>query len=226
MRYSELDIGRSIAVIAMIAYHALFDITYFKTGQAPAVVVAFAIAGSFMFISGICTHISWHRYRSIKPIVWRSAKLAAAAGIITALSFLLLRGGWIIFGILHFFALAGVLAIPLLRLRGGALALIAMSCFALATVGNTNPYLLWLLPTSFATFDYFPLLPWLGVYAFGIYFGRLIYPDGERSFKWQLKFGPLEWVGRHSLLIYFMHQPIIIAVLWFLGFGVPMDILR
>jgi len=226
MRYSELDIARGIAVVAMIAYHALFDITYFKTGNAPAIVAAFAIAGSFIFISGICTHISWHRYRSVRPFLWRSAKLAAAAAIITAVSFLLLESNWIVFGILHFFALAGLLAIPLLRLRNGTLALVAMAIFALALFGNTNPYLLWLMPTNFATFDYFPILPWLGVYAFGIYFGRMFYNDGKRSFRWQFKFWPLEWAGRHSLLIYFVHQPVIIVALWLLGFGAPLGIMR
>ena len=225
MRYPELDIARGAAVIAMIAYHAVFDIFYFKTGTAPYVGAAIVIASTFIFISGICAHISWHRYKGIKKTLWRSAKLAAAALTITAVSFLLLKGGWIVFGILHFFAVVGLVSIPLLLLRNRWLLAIAIVAFALGTFVNTNPYLLWLLPTSFATFDYFPLVPWLGVYALGICFGRIVYKNGKRSFAWHFRSKALEWVGRHSLLIYFLHQPIILAALVLLGFTAPLGII-
>ncbi len=226
MRYPELDIARGAAVIAMIAYHALFDITYFRTGQAPAFGVAVMIASAFILVSGICTHISWHRYKSVKKLFMRSGKLAVAASIITAMTFLLLSGGYIVFGIIHFFALAGLLAIPLLRLRNWQLWVVAIAIFCLATISNVDPNMLWLLPTHFKSFDYFPLAPWLGLYALGIYFGRKFYTNGRRTFAWKIRSAPLEWAGRNSLLIYFLHQPLIIVALYFLGFASPFGILN
>jgi uncharacterized membrane protein len=81
--------------------------------------------------------------------------------------------------------------------------------------------LIWLglQPINFSTVDYFPLLPWFGVVLIGLYFGKLLYAGGQRTFalKHELsKKNPICFLGRHSLLIYLIHQPIFIAILYFL----------
>lgn len=72
--------------------------------------------------------------------------------------------------------------------------------------------------TSTVRVDYFPLLPWFGVVLIGIWLGNTAYSNGARRFRlpnWQvpaLTF-PLGWLGRHSLTIYLIHQPLLFALL-------------
>ena len=77
------------------------------------------------------------------------------------------------------------------------------------------PWLMWLglKFNNFNTLDYFPLLPWFGVILLGIYFGKLLYPKGKRRFNINLENKYLSFLGRHSLIIYLLHQPILILVI-------------
>ncbi|MFC1906028.1 heparan-alpha-glucosaminide N-acetyltransferase domain-containing protein [Chloroflexota bacterium] len=87
------------------------------------------------------------------------------------------------------------------------------------------PWLLWLglKPQSFVTLDYFPMLPWFGVFLLGIFAGKLLYPEGVRRFKFRDLNNPatksLGFMGRHSLLIYLIHQPIALAILFALYYN-------
>jgi uncharacterized membrane protein len=71
--------------------------------------------------------------------------------------------------------------------------------------------------------DYYPLLPWFGVALLGIFAGYSLYPQGQPQFGWpdvsKIPFvQSLRFLGRHSLLIYLIHQPILIGLLFVLGF--------
>ncbi|MCX6818607.1 MAG: heparan-alpha-glucosaminide N-acetyltransferase domain-containing protein, partial [Candidatus Aenigmarchaeota archaeon] len=64
---------------------------------------------------------------------------------------------------------------------------------------------------------YFPILPWFGVILIGIFFGNKLYPNAKRSFniidlsKFRI-IKLLSFLGRHSLFIYLLHQPVIIII--------------
>ena len=70
---------------------------------------------------------------------------------------------------------------------------------------------------SFFSTDYFPLLPWLCLFLCGFFLRTL--PGGKergRTADLTVKESPdclsgrcLAWLGRHSLLIYMLHQPVI-----------------
>jgi uncharacterized membrane protein len=79
-----------------------------------------------------------------------------------------------------------------------------------------------LKPAVFVTVDYFPLLPWLGVVSLGLFAGKILYTDYKRRYylpdlSQSLLTRTFGFLGRHSLLIYLIHQPIIIIVLYLLG---------
>jgi uncharacterized membrane protein len=83
-------------------------------------------------------------------------------------------------------------------------------------------WLMWLglMPEHIYTVDYFPLLPWFGVVLIGLFFGLILYPDYTRGFNlcdlsYFAVIRLLCLFGRHSLLIYLIHQPIRIAILEF-----------
>jgi uncharacterized membrane protein len=80
----------------------------------------------------------------------------------------------------------------------------------------------WLLPLgipgpSFSSFDYFPLIPWLGIFLIGAVLGKRIYASKRGLLPWPLPATFVNAAGRHSLLIYIVHQPVIMGVLYVLG---------
>jgi uncharacterized membrane protein len=134
---------------------------------------------------------------------------------------------FIVFGILHFIGMAIILQYPFLNKKYinlvlGIVYIILGSVIAQFTVNY--PWLLWLglKPSLFITVDYFPLLPWLGVVSLGIFTGKILYKDYKRRYRFPdlsknfLTRG-FSYIGRHSLLIYLIHQPILILVLYLLG---------
>ena len=67
--------------------------------------------------------------------------------------------------------------------------------------------------------DYMPLFPWLGVFLIGCVIGRLCYKDKKTLFTAKGKVmtaiaRPVEFIGRHSLVIYLFHQPVIYGLLF------------
>ena len=64
------------------------------------------------------------------------------------------------------------------------------------------------------TIDYFPLIPWFGVTLLGLTLGELLYKENKRRFHFPdlSKYKPvtmISWMGKHSLAIYLIHQPVI-----------------
>jgi len=145
---------------------------------------------------------------------------------ITFATALFLKSGFIVFGILHSIGFSLVIAVQFLRfpvkkLLAFGLAAVLAGIFLSGLVFDF-PWLLWLgfIPRGFYTIDYFPLLPWLGVLLLGLAFGKKFYAEGERTFKTRVPlafFKPLLFLGRHSLVVYLLHQPLLIAFLYVTG---------
>ena len=84
----------------------------------------------------------------------------------------------------------------------------------------------WLVPLGFlypefSTADYFPLLPHFGFFLLGAVIGRKVYSKKVTLFPNVNDRNPLIrvlcFVGRHSLLIYLVHQPLLAAFTWLLS---------
>ena len=78
-----------------------------------------------------------------------------------------------------------------------------------------TPFLSWLgLPgPGFASGDYYPLLPYLGLYLAGSTLGRRLKTKGAPDWLLAISCQPLEAVGRYALPIYVIHQPLILGML-------------
>ena len=89
---------------------------------------------------------------------------------------------------------------------------------------NTSLFIwLGLTPAGFSTVDYFPIFPWFGIVLVGMFVGNVLYKNYSRSFKLKdlsskKEVKLLSFLGRHSLIIYLIHQPIIITLLVILGY--------
>lgn len=215
-RIWEIDALRGAAVIAMAAFHAIFDLSYFAgIDLLPGGAwfwIPRAIGAAFIFLAGISLTLG--RRNPLR----RGATIFAWGLAITAVTWLAFPTNTIWFGVLHLIGLSLILA-PLLE--RWALPL-AAGCIALGAwlqgVTVPFPWLLWLglRPEAFYTFDYYPLLPWLGVMLLGVYAGKRLYAGGRKFKIPELGTVPgisqLCLLGRNSLLIYLLHQPVLVLL--------------
>lgn len=240
-RFYEIDLLRGIAILMMVLFHTLFDLSYF--GIWPVVVssgfwryFAFSTASLFLLIVGVSFSISYARAfaglskkQLYLKFLYRGAGIFALGLLVTLGTWLYLGEGFILFGILHLIGVSVILA-PLFYRFGKFNVLIGIACILTGFVvaGLTGPF--WLLPLGIApagfwSVDYTPLFPWFGMVLIGIGAGSVLYPSGKRGFslpqipeRWEKQ---LTLPGKHSLLIYLVHQPLIILLLHFTTGMVP-----
>ncbi len=230
-RFWEIDFARGFAVLMMVLFNWLFALGYFSlisfdASQGFWWAFARVTAGLFVFIAGLSFTLSFERNPSQK-IVLRGLKLFALGMAITLATALFLKSGFIVFGILHLIGFSTIVALAFARLGSKALlsagALAVAAGILLSQFSFSFPWLLWLgfVPRGFYTLDYFPLLPWFGVFLFGMAFSKKFYSKNKRRFALKENANGSErvfrFLGRHSLAIYLLHQPLLIAVLYALG---------
>jgi len=233
-RYPEIDLIRGIALVLMIIFHVLFDLNFFSILAIDLYtgfwrLYAYGTVSVFLCLVGVSLTVSRaraERYldtRSLaKKFVVRGAKIVCLGLLVTLATSWYLREGFVIFGILSLIGIS-VLCSPLFFRFGKKNAVLGLFCIVIGWCCATINGPIWLLPfgihpVAFWSVDYTPIFPWLGVVLIGIALGNVLYPGGVRSFVLP-KFpatatAPLIFMGRHSLLIYLVHQPIILAVLY------------
>ena len=67
--------------------------------------------------------------------------------------------------------------------------------------------------TQFFSADYFPLVPWLFLFLAGAYLGIYVKEGNVPKFAYKSLVKPLNWLGRHALLVYVVHVPVIWVLL-------------
>ena len=214
----------------MASYHFSWDLElfgYLDPGTASSGLLklyARTIATSFLFLVGISLALSarngidWRKYGR------RLAQITAASALITIATMYATPDGYIFFGILHHIAFASV--IGLLFLGRPWLALVAAAAIlALPHVTGmvtANPLLdfIGLAETPPHSNDFVPLVPWLSASFAGLALTQLMLPVIERQPPAPSTDEPerlqrlLRAAGRHSLLFYLVHQPVLIALVW------------
>jgi uncharacterized membrane protein len=239
-RFWEVDLLRAVAVIMMILFHILYDLEYFgdydfQLGSLPWIIYARVGALIFIGLVGVSLTLSYSRSivegRSEKTEqdkqVKRGLMIFSWGLIITFITWYLLKEFIIVFGILHFIGLSIIIAFPLIKYKSLNLALGTVFIVLGVILIYPNfefPWLVWLgfRPIEYDYVDYFPLLPWFGVVLIGIVVGHSLYPKYKRKFNLpdlseNTIIKPFCFIGRHSLLIYLAHQPIIIILLYDAG---------
>ena len=217
MRYWEIDFLRGIGIILMVVSNFITDLQIFLNYPYSYFWHVFAMftASIFVFTSGASFYVSYTQKRSLKRILKRFVKLISLGMLITVVTMLLFKEGTIYFGILHFLALAWILAIPFHRLMSlsvvFAVLFIVLYPFVDSVHAQTLVFLpLGITPPSFYTFDYFPIFPWFGVFLLGFKFGEAVMRSRHNNVK-KVKFVCL--LGRNSLKIYLLHQPILVSII-------------
>lgn len=237
-RYFLLDSIRGICILGMIIYHTLFDIVaFFGVPVTEAMVTAIDVvrdfgASCFICLAGICMHFG-------KRPLKRLALISAAALIVSLVTFITVPEMPVIFGILTFMAGASLIMIPLQKhldkIPGSIGAVVSFILFFI-TFEVRHHYAGWYFirlfdyPEAFyrnyftaaigfpfygfATSDYYPLLPWIFMFFFGFFLWKVM-RKSERLMKildFRIPF--LEKIGKVSLYIYVLHQPVVLGILF------------
>lgn len=223
-RVWEIDCLRGVAVCLMLLSNFLFDLYYFYSfGNPESGFLAYfsrAVAGLFLFIVGVSLTLSANKKRlwPCKRILIRSVKLAGVALCISLATFFAVGQNFIVFGILHLISVSIVLGYfflghAWLSLLTGVSVLIFAPYIGVAPQGSW--WLVWLgvAPVGFYSVDYTPLFPWFGPVLIGIFVGTNLYRQKKTLFKEKgcnqgFFLRKLGFLGRNSLLIYCVHQPI------------------
>ena len=226
-RVRALDFVRGLTVISMVAFHACYDVVYlygipldFFSNESIQTFWRASISWSFLFLAGWITIHS--RSNAKRAALYGAAALAVylattVASVDTPISF----------GILYCMAASTVLFIvvqPMFRKSPWIFALLSFALFlgsrAVPETLYEFPGLEWLgFPSQgFSSGDYYPNIPYSFLYLTGAAAGM-----GWKSSKdsdstlypaWMYTFGckPIDWIGRHSLVIYLAHQPLLILL--------------
>ena len=238
-RFWEVDAARGVAIVMMVVYHLTYDLDTFGGFDIDSTSgfwawFADATASAFLSLVGVSLSISYWRATAggmDRGLFWKYLRRGLwilAYGMALTVISLALGMGVIAFGILHVIGVSVILAYPLLRFRLPnlflGLFLIAIGAYMMAQdVSSETPWLLpfGVVPENPIMPDYSPLLPWFGVVLVGLFVGNVVYGGGKRpaglTEKAPAATRPLVPLGRNSLFIYLIHQPVLVALLTGLG---------
>lgn len=239
-RYALLDELRGLDLISMMAYHGTWDLV-FLCGvwmpwyqETPGLVWQQITCWIFILLSGFCVQLS-------RRPVHRGLIIFGAGLLVTLVTGLFMPADIVIFGILTFMGSAMILT-GLLRpwlkkvpawvglFVSGILFFVTYNINS-GTFGFGGIHLGWVpagwYANYFTTFlgfvhpgfystDYFSLFPWLFLYWFGFFLHDVVGHNGMEPLRRSIC-PQLGWMGRHSLVIYLLHQPIIygLMMVWF-----------
>ena len=229
-RYPELDACRGIAILMMIFFHFFVDLSFIGLPGPDPYSGFLRIFGmlttiSFIGIAGISAHLKAEKTPDIKDQISaffrRGGELLLIGIGITIVTWLVMDGeGYVVFGILHLIGTALILTPLLYRLRYAGLVLAAaLLLVAYTDLLPSGPlWLAWsgIFPEDFYSIDYAPLIPWLAVFLLGLSAGRFLFPFSNPRYDMGVPHKPvlyLAYLGRHSLLIYLIHQPVLFLLI-------------
>ncbi len=235
-RISLVDASRGLAILGVVLFHLVWDLRFLGFTAYDAfwdpVWLGFAklLVSSFLTLVGVSLVLG-HAQGVRWPAFWRRfGILVAASAAVSIATWVQFQDGFVYFGVLHaiaLFSLGGVLflRLPILLVAvASAIFLFAHFFFqsadfnvkALSWIGfwTEHPY----------TQDLVPIFPGFGFTLAGIVVTRVAMAQGWVEALGRIDFKgfwykALVWCGRWSLIIYLVHQPLLMAVL------VPADVL-
>lgn len=229
-RIDAIDVARGVALVMMAIYHFGFDLLMLGfwsvdvTSETAWVLLARATVSSFLFLAGLGLILATRNGVRWTPFLKRLAAITGAAALISVATWFAIPDVWIFFGVLHMIALASVLALGLRFLPWYVLMTLAVFAVAAPTMVWPRLFdtpLLWFLGLGrievFSN-DFVPVFPWIAPVLLGLCAGRVLVAL-EQAPGWTMwraeapPFRALSFLGRHSLVVYLIHQPIFFAIL-------------
>ena len=222
-RIWELDALRGLALLGMMGIHFVYDLVDLFgvwNWQQPTWYLCFKnnYGAVFFLISGISVTLGSHPVK-------RGAQVFLCGFLCTGvtLGMYLLgfagKGILIYMGVLQCLGLCMMLWPLFRRCPDRALTALGLAMMIAGWYLRTQAFPFWLLtplgfaPYGFTSSDYFPLLPNFGYFLLGAVVGKKAYAGRKSLFPRETPpLGFLRWLGRHSLMIYLLHQPVLAAI--------------
>lgn len=236
-RYHLLDSIRGLLLIMMIIYHTMFDVMMmgefnFSIRNTACYIFQQTIGWGFIFLSGMCCAIGKRHLR-------RGLIVLAAAALVSFVTYTFMTGAGINFGVLVLLGSSMLIMIPLEKVikekhafMGMIVSLILFVLTRNVSAGNLgfeglvlmelpdflyqNAFTAYLgfPPAGFISGDYYPMIPWFFLYLSGYFFWKHFYKKEWLQKHLSVKIPVLSFLGRHSLLVYLIHQPICYVIVY------------
>ncbi|GAI82329.1 unnamed protein product, partial [marine sediment metagenome] len=176
-RFWEIDFLRGISIAKMVIYHLLYNLNYFGQYDINLNSTFWLYASVnrpiFIFLVGVSLTLSFSKAKKsfmnekrlfLKYLI-RGLKIFSWGLIITLVTRVFLREGYVVFGVLHLIGISIILAYPFLKLRLWNLIIGILLIFLGLYLKDLTFNFYWLVwlglkPVHFYSVDYFPLLPW------------------------------------------------------------------
>ena len=237
-RVHLIDEIRGFAIICMVVYHFFYDlvaifgvnIPLFYSPFIQSLVPIFVFI--FVFISGTASAYS-------KNNLIRGLKCFGLGMIMTLFTYFFMPEQLIVFGILHMLGTSMIiysLITPLLKKANAKYVIIIGVIMFILTYNVVNGYIgiekiftvdiphgiydigflfpLGFTSSNFYSSDYFALFPWLFAFIAGSGFGRLLRQGSLPNFMYKSHIKPLGFIGKNTLVIYILHQPVVYGILY------------
>ena len=221
-----IDAARSLALLGMVIFHFTYDLQMFGLVAPGTSTSGFfwyfarGVAGAFLALAGVSLWLAHGQGMRWAGFWRRWLMVAGAAAGVSLATRLAMPELWVFFGILHAIATFSLIGLAFLRLP--AMLTLALAAAVLAASPHLPGMLAWnAAPLRFLglgtipayTVDFEPVFPWIGPFLLGLGAAKALAGVWPRLAR---VVGPawLAWPGRHSLLIYLTHQPVLIAALW------------
>jgi len=232
-RYGILDALRGFSIISMVLFHASWDLVFLYGfdwqwyREAPGYIWQQSICWVFILLSGFCQPFGKRKLK-------RALQVFLSGLLVSAVTLIVMPENRIIFGVLTLLGSCALICLPFEKIinksnptlgfcfnstlffltrniNTGWLGFEGLKFIRLPQAWYSNLFSAFLgFPSrSFFSSDYFSLFPWLFLFMAGYFLHLLLKKKGKLSLLKLKGPGFLEWIGRHSLIIYLLHQPII-----------------
>ena len=240
MRYRLLDTLRGFSLVSMILYHICWDLVHMYGFDWPwfmktqGYLWQQSICWLFIFVSGFCQGLKRDE-RNLSSVCKRGLTIMASGLLVTAATLVFAPESKIIFGVLFFLGFSIMLTAWLAGLLCSTILLFIFRNINEGNLGFENIILcrlpdflyehgmlgtfLGLQDKNFSSADYFSFIPWYFLFIKGYFICRNLLQKRETKGLPGLpavftKGIPiLETLGQHSLLVYLLHQPVILLIL-------------
>ncbi len=232
IRYNLIDTLRGIAFISMAIYHGVWDMVYIFGkdwdwyGLAYSRIWQQSICIGFIFISGFCFLMG-------RSGVKRGVAVLLCGAVVSLFTNIFMPENKIYFGVLVCIGSCMVVAYLLreyiVKINCYVGICISLALFVLFKnvdkgyiMGIRLPYFLYrgvvmayvgFPENMYRGVDYFSLVPWVFLFFTGIF--SYIAFEKRDLLKYTIRgIRPLSFIGRHTLALYMIHQPVIYCLLW------------
>ncbi|MFV0466209.1 MAG: heparan-alpha-glucosaminide N-acetyltransferase [Lachnospiraceae bacterium] len=241
-RYYLLDALRGLTVLSMVLYHLIWDLNFLyghsmnwfqtQTGY----FWQQSICWVFIFLSGFC-------FRFVSRPIKRNAVILLLGLLISVATWIAIPQDRVLFGILTFLGSAGLLMGLITRRQNkeskdrhaAAKTILFFLLFLILKNGyygylgfgslvridlpdflyqNLATAYLGFPPASFYSGDYFPLIPWFFLYLTGYFASQMKAVRERMDLLTKVRIPIAEWIGKRALVIYVLHQPALLGILY------------